>query len=128
MAFSRDGSQLATASDDGSIKLWDPVTGREAGDALEGDSESWQAVAFSPSGDLVAGAGHEGQVTLWDSHTRAVVRTLRVGEHPVLAVAFDEDGSRLAGAGEDGLVRVWDPATGEPVGPPFRRGAVRARA
>jgi WD40 repeat protein len=67
VAFSRDGSQLATASDDGSIKLWDPVTGREAGDALEGDSESWQAVAFSPSGDLVAGAGDDGRVTLWDS-------------------------------------------------------------
>jgi WD40 repeat protein len=129
VAFSPDGSQLATAGDDGSIKLWDPVTGREAGDALEGDSESWQAVAFNSTGDLVAGAGEDGQVTLWDPRTSAVVRTLRVGEDDVLAVAFSADGSRLAGAGQDGLVRVWDPASGEAVGAPFELDeAVRAVA
>ncbi len=72
VAFSPDGTRVATASLDGTAKVWDAATGQvlltlPTGDAAQGPK--LYSVAFSPDGQKLATAGAGGAVTIWDATT-----------------------------------------------------------
>src|SRR5262249_55425246 len=52
-----DGKRLATASADGTVRQWDPASGREVETRYERHTGEVAAVAYSPDGKLVASAG-----------------------------------------------------------------------
>ncbi|HEV3295132.1 MAG TPA: PQQ-binding-like beta-propeller repeat protein, partial [Streptosporangiaceae bacterium] len=123
VAFSPSGNLLASADGDGTVRLWNPATGRAVGAPLHASARHGvYGVAFSPDGRLLASAGGDGTVRLWDPATgRPVGKTLHASgrttaRYGVRAVAFSPDGRLLASGGADGTVRLWDPATGRPVG------------
>ena len=64
VAFSPDGRLLATASHDGTARLWDPATG-EPRRTLTGHTDAVIGVAFSPDGRLLATASHDKTARLW---------------------------------------------------------------
>jgi WD40 repeat protein len=64
VAFSPDGSTLASASYDETVRLWDARSGA-ALQTLEGHSGTVNAVAFSPDGSTLASASYDGTVRLW---------------------------------------------------------------
>jgi WD40 repeat protein/serine/threonine protein kinase len=65
LAFSPDGKVLASASRDGTVKLWYPQVGQEEEITLVGDHGWITAVAFSPASDTLAAACQDGTVKVW---------------------------------------------------------------
>jgi WD40 repeat protein len=107
VAFSPDGRQFASTSDDGTVRLWDPASGRPIA-TLEGHTDEVNAVAFSPDGRQFASASDDGQVRLWDPSSGQPTATLQGHTGRVNGVAFSPDGRKLASSGDDGTVRLWD--------------------
>ncbi len=116
LAFSSDGSRIASASYDGSrlstsydrtVKIWDAGTGQQTL-TLEGHPEWVTSVAFSPDGTRIA-AGGQRTVTVWDARTGQNTLTLK-GD---TSVAFSPDDKWLVSAGSDNTVKVWDAGTGQ---------------
>ncbi|MGH3659439.1 MAG: WD40 repeat domain-containing protein, partial [Micromonosporaceae bacterium] len=64
LAFSGDGTRLATAGGDGTVRVWDPRTGEQLL-VLRGHKGSVISVAFSPDGSRLASAGADGTVRIW---------------------------------------------------------------
>jgi hypothetical protein len=107
VAFSPDGSMLATCGSDYAILVWHPFTGEHLRTLRSRGAVS--AVAFSPDGTLLASnGGIGGGAQLWDPTTGEHLRVLG-GQGVVEDVVFRADGTLVAGGA------LWMPATGERV-------------
>ena len=110
IAFSPDGLLLASASEDGTVQLWDPHT-HQLKLPLIGHTDSVLSAAFNFDGSLLASGSADNTIRLWDPNTGTLQATLRGHTDNVLSVVFSPDGSLLASASADGTVRLWDPQT-----------------
>src|SRR5262249_47815390 len=118
VAFNRDGSRLASASFDKTVRIWNmsrvPVG---KGDLLErvltGHSDFVYAVAFSPDGKHLASASKDRTVKLIETATGKSVFTFGGMEQDVLAVAFSPDGKQVVSSGFETALHWWNPQTGE---------------
>jgi WD40 repeat protein len=111
IAFSPDGWQLVSASDDGTVRLWDTATGATL-QTLEGHRALVCPIAFSPDGKQLASTSDDKTVRLWDTATGAALQTLEGHKVWTYSIAFSPDGKKLASALDDETVRLWDTATG----------------
>jgi WD40 repeat protein/serine/threonine protein kinase len=111
VAFSPDGSRLASGYLNGTVKIWDALTGKETF-TLE-HARQVTSVAFSPDSTRLASASDNKTVKLWDVQTGKETFSFNGHLVAVASVAFSPDGTRLVSAGQDGTVKVWDAASGE---------------
>ncbi|WP_371872293.1 hypothetical protein [Phytohabitans houttuyneae] len=110
---------LASAGEDGTVRLWDPHTGQTER-VMDCHDDCIRGVYAVGDGEdtLLATAGHDGSIRLWDPRTGGHVHTL-VGHEDwvrnLCAVPMADGRFLLASASDDRTVRVWDPRTGTPL-------------
>jgi hypothetical protein len=111
LAWSPDGQRLATASWDGTWKVWETASGQELL-RLEGHLNPVWAVAWSPDGQWLATGSGDGTAQLWEAASGRELLILRGHTDPVRCVAWSPDSQRLATGSRDGTGKVWDATTG----------------
>ncbi|MEO0942791.1 MAG: DUF4062 domain-containing protein, partial [Cyanobacteria bacterium J06642_12] len=102
--FSSDGSTIASASHDGTVRLWG-IDGASIA-TLEGHSSWVLSVSFSPDGNTIASASSDGTVRLWEVDGTPIA-TLEGHTSAVNGVRFSPDGNTIASSSNDGTVRLW---------------------
>jgi WD40 repeat protein/tetratricopeptide (TPR) repeat protein len=111
VAWNPQASQLATASFDGTITIWDGETGAEIR-SLVGHAGSVHSAVWSPDGKQIVSAGADRNLMIWDAATGRKMRTLAGHDDEVLSAAWSPDGRWIASGGRGGVVKAWDAATG----------------
>ncbi len=124
IAFSPDGSRIASGGNDRTLRLWDVKTGKNTQTLrVQADVSS---LAFSPDGTrIVSGTadytGTTGDVRIWNINTGENTHILRGHTEAVRSVDFSPDGARIVSASHRdylrsaGDIRIWDAETGDQI-------------
>lgn len=105
VAYDPEGHLLASAGEDGFVKIWDVAGGTESR-TIQGTGYLYR-IAFDPRGRILACAGMHETVDLWDTVSGRLVRRLEGHTKSVSAVAYSPINGMLASKGFDHTVRIW---------------------
>jgi WD40 repeat protein len=113
VAFSQDGSRVASGSLDGTVRIWNAMTGVMEAE-INGHTGAVKSVAFSQDGNRVVSGSQFDMICIWNVKTGEMEAKLKGHSHHVVrSVAFSQDDSRILSGSEDNKVRIWDVATGK---------------
>jgi WD40 repeat protein len=109
LAYSPDGSIIASGGRNDPIRLWNAKTGQLLRTLPE--HMVW-ALAFSPDGARLASGGANKVVRLWDVKSGQEIKQLKGHRATIKALAFSEDNKAIVSGSDDNTVILWSPGSG----------------
>lgn len=121
LAFSHDSRTLASAANDGTIRLWHvgPTPTPDLRTFRTRSSSALYTVAFNPRTDELAAGGRGGDVYLWDLASARPISMSSGTRSAINSVAFSPDGLTLAAGKSNDSIQLWDVTHRSPSGPPL---------
>lgn len=115
IAFSPDGTLLATGHARGGIRFWSLNTGQIKNSIAGSYSIFVTGLAFQPGGKIIAAGITDGKIEGWDVESGASLFTLtgHASDASIKEIAFSPDGKTLASNATDATIRLWDVETGQ---------------
>ena len=114
LAFSRDGTRLASGSKDETVRLWN-INDPDEWVTLRGHTGWTNVLVFSSDGKMLASGSTDKTVRIWDTTTGESLATFTGHINGITALAFSPDGKTLVSGSTDGTVRFWQTETGVPM-------------
>lgn len=112
VAFHPVFSQVASASEDTSIKLWD-WEGGEFERTLKGHTKAVNDVEFDSKGNFIVSCSSDLSIKVWDANNDYKnTKTLHGHDHSVSSVRFLPGDDSVVSASRDKTIKIWDLTTG----------------
>jgi WD40 repeat protein len=116
VAWSPDGTRIASGSRRGTISLWSAADGKLLATLEEGGQKGYVTeggVAWSPDGKRIVSGAASRVVELWSAVNGKLLATLKGHTSVVNSVAWSPDGTRIASGSLDNTVKLWSAADGK---------------
>ncbi|KAG1842612.1 WD40-repeat-containing domain protein [Suillus subluteus] len=117
VAYSPDGTMIASGSVDCTIRIWNAATGKRQTQPLFHDT-AVRSIVWSPDGPRLIPACNDGQIYFWSTPTSTQLGSpLRAHSAAINLLAISRNGELIVSASRDHTARLWSTSTCKPFGP-----------
>jgi len=107
-AVADQGERLVSGSDDFTMIMWHPKSGRKPVNRMTGHQALINQVVFSPDGFYFVSASFDKSIKLWDGKTGKFIASFRGHVGSVYQVAWSADSRMVVSGSKDSTLKVWD--------------------
>lgn len=104
--FNFSGNRIASASDDGTVRVWDATTGNQL--LLLEYSSNAETVSFTPDNNSIISSYGDGTILVWNALTGEQKYVLKGHDKWVNSIAISPNGRHIVSTSWDNTIRKWD--------------------